>query len=254
MAGIFERISSLAGTEAAKAINLAHETFTGRMGVHGHTGRAIVETIAEVCRNHPNLVGIGAGLLVEQLLVEEKHRHDAHLAAAAASPVASAAPAADGEAAPETAEAAPAPVAGPASALPLEHPDHPDHHINFPHLHVPEIRLSHLRPGRIAAEVFGALILLKLGAVGAHLFRRKSHTEVWFAPASRIHLLSATLASYYFIKAARSPKVSAWRNAAVALFATDAIKPLLKVKKGAAASPAPAMARPAASARPLQLS
>src|SRR5476649_1541175 len=79
MAGIFERITSLAGTEAAKAINLAHEHFQLRMGEHGHTGRALIETVAEVCRNHPNLVGIAVGLMVEQLLVEEKHRHEAHL-------------------------------------------------------------------------------------------------------------------------------------------------------------------------------
>jgi len=243
MAGIFERISSLAGTELAKAVNLAHSHFTSRMAVHGHTGRAIVETIAEVCRNHPNLVGIGAGLLVEQLLVEEKRRHDAHVVTAP-----SAAPATDDIIPPEPGEAAPQPIAGPASTLPLDHPDHPDHHINFPHLHVPTIRLANLRPGRIAAEVFGALVLLKLGTWGAHVFRRKSHTEVWFAPASRIHLLSGTLAAYYLIKAVRSPKVSAWRNAAIALFATDAIKPLLKVRKGlplnTQASAGPAVAQP----------
>jgi len=249
MAGIFERISSLAGTELAKAVNLAHETFTGRMRVHGHTGRALAETVAEVCRNHPNLVGIGAGLLVEQLLVEEKRLHDAHLKTTP-----SAAPGTDSVVPPVPGEAGPAPIAAPASSLPPEHPDHPDHHFNFPHLeaphlHAPTIRLSHLRPGRIAAEVFGALVLLKLGTWGAHIFRRKSHTEVWFAPAARIHLLSGTLAAYYFIKAIRSPKVSAWRNAAVALFATDAIKPLLKVRKGAAMAPV----GPAA-AQPLQLS
>jgi hypothetical protein len=238
MAGIFERITSLAGTEAAKAINLAHDTYTSRMQVHGHTGRALVETVAEVCRNHPNLVGIGAGLLVEQLLVEEKRLHDSRVAAAAAPrPV-------EGQAPPEAAESAPPPAAaGPVNGLPLDHPDHPDHHINFPHLHAPEIRLSRLRPGRVAAEVFGTLILLKLGAWGSHLFRRRRRTEVWFAPVSRIHLLSATLAAYYFVRALRSPKLSAWRNAAVALFATDAIKPLLKAPKGtpkAALAAAPA--------------
>ena len=232
MAGIFERITSLAGTEAAKAINLAHSHFTTRMRVHGHTGRALVETVAEVCRNHPNLVGIAAGLLVEQLLVEEKHRHDAHLGAAAqpveVDPAAGGAP-----------EPPPLAVTGPAS-LPHPsdpaHPDHPDHHLHFPHLNVPTLRMAHLRPGKIAAEVFGALLLLKLGAAGSHLFRRKHKGEVWFAPAAHIHLLSGTIAAYYLVKALKAPKVSSWRNAAVALFFTDAIKPVLKVRGGPPAS------------------
>ena len=77
MPGIVERIGSLAGTELAKAADLAHSVFQDRMQTHGHTGRAIIETIAEICRNHPNLVGIGVGLLVEQILLEEKRRHDA---------------------------------------------------------------------------------------------------------------------------------------------------------------------------------
>ena len=81
MAGIMERVGALAGTELSKAVDLAHRTYQDRMGVHRHTGRALVETVAEVCRNHPNLVGVGAGLLVEQLLVQEKQRHDAHVAA-----------------------------------------------------------------------------------------------------------------------------------------------------------------------------
>jgi hypothetical protein len=219
MAGIIERIGSLAGTEAAKAINLAHGHFNERMGVHGHTGRAIVETIAEVCRNHPNLVGIAVGLLVEQLLVEEKHRHDAHAAALAEAP-AEAAPSS-----PDSLDGQPPAVTGPASTLPA---DHPDRHLSFPHVPVPSLQVSHLRPGKIAGEVFGALILLKIGAWGARLFRRKNRPEIWFAPAAHIHLFSGTLATYYFIKSLRSPKVSAWRHAAVALFATDAIKPLLK--------------------------
>ena len=62
--GVIEKIGSLAGTEMAKAVNLAHETFQDRVGEHGHTGRALVETFTEVCRNHPNAVGIGVGLLV----------------------------------------------------------------------------------------------------------------------------------------------------------------------------------------------
>ena len=232
MAGIFERITSLAGTESAKAINLAHSHFTSRMGVHGHTGRALVETVAEVCRNHPNLVGIAAGLLVEQLLVEEKHRHDAHVAATA--PIEPPIPAEGPEhAVAEPGEFAPPAITGPASTPhPSDpaHPDHPDHHLHFPHLHVPTLRLANLRPGKVAAEVFGALLLLKLGAAGSHLFRRKHKGEVWFAPAAHIHLLSGTLAAYYLVKALKSPKISSWRNAAVALFLTDAIKPVLNVK------------------------
>jgi len=223
MAGIVERIGSLAGTELAKAVNLAHSHYTGRMAVHGHTGRALVETVAEVCRNHPNLVGIGVGLLVEQLLVEEKHRHDAHLKAEVAAPT---------EVDPVTGEpiAPPAPetgvIAGPATA-PVDPIQHPDHHLHFPALHAPHVRLSTLKPSKIAWEVFGALLLIKFGAFAARLFRR-NHTEVWFAPAGHIHLFSGTIATYYFVKALSRPKISAWRNAAIALFGTDALKPVLK--------------------------
>jgi len=228
MPGIIERIGSLAGTELAKAVNLAHSHYTSRMAVHGHTGRALIETLAEVCRNHPNLVGIGVGLLVEQLLVEEKKHHEAQLRAdAAAHPQ---------EVDPVTGEPIPAPIpeqgaiTGPAS-VPMDpsHPEHPDHHLHFPSLHVPTVRLSTLKPSKVAWEVFGALLLIKFGAFTARLFRR-NHTEVWFAPVGRIHLFSATIASYYFVKALSRPKISAWRNAAIALFATDAIKPLLKLR------------------------
>jgi len=219
MAGIIERIGSLAGTELAKAVNLAHSTFTARMGVHGHTGRAIVETIAEVCRNHPNLVGIGVGLLVEQLLAEEKRQHDAHVAAATA-----AAAAAGG------ADVATAASEGAEAALGGATPVHPQHHFELPH--IPRPQFAHLRPGRVAWEVFGALVALKLASATARVFRRKRSGEVWFAPVAHIHLLSGTIATYYFVKALRSPKISAWRNAAVALFATDAIKPLLKYRPG----------------------
>jgi len=218
MAGIIERIGSLAGTELAKAVDLAHTHYTARMAVHGHTGQALIETVAEVCRNHPNLVGIGVGLLVEQLLVEEKHRHDAHLLAeASAEPVD-----------PVTGEPifAPTAVTGPATTDPND-PAHPDHALHFPALHVPTVRLSTLKPGKIAWEVFGALVLIKIGAFTARLFRR-GHTDVWFAPAGRIHLFSGTIATYYLVKSLASPKVSAWRNAAVALFGTDALKPILK--------------------------
>ena len=43
--GVIEKIGSLAGTEMAKAVNLAHETFQDRVGEHGHTGRALGETV-----------------------------------------------------------------------------------------------------------------------------------------------------------------------------------------------------------------
>ena len=51
------------------------------------------------------------------------------------------------------------------------------------------------------------------------------------AAAAKIHLLSASIATYYFAKSLRARRVSAWRNAAVALFGTDAVKPLLKPQK-----------------------
>jgi len=220
MAGIVERIGSLAGTELAKAVNLAHSHYTSRMNVHGHTGRALVETIAEVCRNHPNLVGIGVGLLVEQLLTEEKKHHDAHLRAEAEAHPA--------EVDPVTGEPVHPPIAGPATTpSDPSHPNHPDHHLHLPSLHAPSVRLSNLKPGKTAWEVFGALMALKIASFTARLFKR-NHADVWFAPAARIHLISGSIATYYFVKSARSPKISAWRNAAIALFATDALKPVLK--------------------------
>jgi hypothetical protein len=226
MVGIIERIGSLAGTELAKAVNLAHSHYTERMNVHGHTGRALIETVAEVCRNHPNLVGIGVGLLVEQLLTEEKKHHDAQVRAQ----VEAHPQAVD----PVTGEPIPAPPAehgaipGPASTpADPSHPDHPDHHLHLPSVHVPGLHVSTLKPGKTAWEVFGALMALKVASFTARLFRR-NHTEVWFAPAARIHLISGSIATYYFVKSMRSPKISAWRNAAIALFATDALKPVLK--------------------------
>jgi hypothetical protein len=196
--GIFDRITSLAGTEWAEMSNFAHETFQARIGEHRHSGRAIVETVAMVARNHPNLVGIGAGFLVERLLVEEKHRHDA-VAIHDADTISG-----------ETALAIHTGTPHPAHAL-----------------HVPRLNLSHLRPARIGWEVFGALVLLKLAASGAKLFRHKRQHEIWFAPAARIRLFSASIAAYQFAKALRSPKVSALRNGMIAFFGTRAMKPLL---------------------------
>jgi hypothetical protein len=45
-------------------------------------------------------------------------------------------------------------------------------------------------------------------------------------------LWSGAIATYYLVKSLKSPKVSAWRNAAVALFATRALKPALRAPKG----------------------
>jgi len=210
MASIIERIGSLAGTEIAHAVDLAHTTFQGRMDDHGHTGRALVETVAEVCRNHPNLVGVGVGLVVEQLLVREKEMHEARMAEEA-----SQAHAGDPNAPQLAGPGGDAAGAGTAVAPPAPH-----RHIG-PHL-------ADLRPGRAAMEVFGALLLLKLAAAGAKMFRRKQAREVWFAPAARIRLFSGSIAAYNLVSAIRSPKISAWRNGAILFFGTDALKPILK--------------------------
>jgi len=219
MPGIVERIGSLAGTEMAKAADLAHSVFQDRLQTHGHTGRAIIETIAEICRNHPNLVGIGVGLLVEQILLEEKRRYDhAHPNGAAAIP----APAhPDGHV-----EGQP-PLADP--NLPLHEsivPVVPDTHAPPAHPIKPR---KPIRPGSLAFDVFGGLLVLKMGALFSAIFRKDHHAATWLADASKIHILSATLAAYYTAKAIRSHKISAWRNAAIALFATDAVKPLLQM-------------------------
>ena len=227
--GIVDRISALSGTEAAKALNFAHETFQTRHAEHGHSARALIETIAEVCRNHPNLVGIGAGLLVEQMLVREKIHHDEHVAAETAGVTV-------GEEHPSWTRQGPH---GPHLALP---------HLDVPPLqapHLPAIRLDQIRPGRIALEVFGALVMLKFGR-GLARALRKGHADPWFAPAAQIHLLSGSIAAYYLAKSLKARKVSAWRNAAVALFATDALKPVLKPRRP---GPAPAYRPPAASER-----
>ena len=227
MASIVERIGALAGTELSKAVDLAHRTYQDRLGDHRHVGRALVETVAEVCRNHPNLVGIGAGVLVEQLLLHAKEKHDAQAAMAgqagtgltlqsSAAPLDSSPPAD-----PFIQDQGPAPAdlqqVGPKNA-------HLPHHM---------IKLSDLKPRKVAFEVFGGIILLKLAATGAKIFRHKHQGEVWFAPAARIHLISATIATYNIVSAARSPKISAWRNGAIFFFGTDALKPLLRPSRKA---------------------
>ena len=226
--GIIERIGALSGTEAAKAFNLAHATFQDRVGEHGHYGRAMIETVVEICRNHPNLVGIAVGLTVEQFLVHEKQHHEAMLAA-------------NGGHAPEAHSAhaqhphAPAPARTP--VLRTAAPPHTPHHM---------LRMAQIRPFRIGLEVFGALLLLKFSAGVAKALRRKNHREIWFAHASKVRLFSGSLAAYYLAKALKAKKVSAWRNAAILLFATDAIKPVLKPDKRwrPTLAPAPAPAPP----------
>lgn len=198
MAGIIEHIQSAIGGESAKIAEFVHETFHDRLSSHGHFGRAAVETVAETCRRHPAAIGLAAGLLVDRLLVEEERRHEAKAARQAGeSPAAAAAPA----------------------AAPRESKKKTKH---------APLRLTEMKPGRVAFEVFGGLMLLKIAASGARLFRHKHQDEVWFAPAAKIHLLSGTLCAYNLTKALRSRKVSAWRNGAILFFGTDAIKPMLK--------------------------
>lgn len=242
MPGLIDRIGSLAGTELGKAVDLAHRHYQERMGVHRHTGRALIETVAEVARNHPNLVGVGVGLLVEQFLAEQKRRHDTHMA----------------ELEGEAEEAAKLGAAPPPPKPPGPHGLPNIHHPLVPH---DLIKLHTLRPGKIAFEVFGALILLKLASSGLRMFRHDKQHEVWFAPAARIRLWSGTFAAYNLVKALKAERPSAWRNAFIALFATDALKPVLRApkrKKGAQPSypappppsvqPAPALPPPPAAA------
>ncbi len=220
--GVIERIGSMAGTEMAKAVNLAHETFQDRVGEHGHTGRALVETVTEVCRNHPNAVGIAVGLMVEQYLVHEKHLHDAleheaheHAAAEAGHP---SKPARSGS-----------------------------RQVALNKLHI-----SKIRPGKIAFEVFGALVALKFASAVAHVMGRKSHKEAWFSPAARIHSISASIAAYNLASAIKSKDISSWRNAAVVFFGTHAIKPVLKVDRAHRAAAAARAAAPKPATPPVQ--
>ena len=240
MAGIMERVGALAGTELSRAVDLAHRTFQDRMSAHRHTGRALVETVAEVCRNHPNLVGVGAGLLVEQLLVQEKQRHDAHVSAREAAEEGSG-PAdpfpgvphigAEGETHADAPDADSPSTDG--GTAPAEGAAVPVAHRGLLNAHLPQgaLKLSTLKPGRVAMEVFGGILLLKLAATGARMFRHKHQGEVWFAPAAKIRLFSGTIAAYNLTAAISSPKISAWRNGAILFFGTDALKPVLRAPK-----------------------
>ena len=224
MPGLFQRLSNMAGSDIEKAADMAQRTYQDALHHHGHHGRAFIETLVKLCREHPNTVGIGVGLLVEQLLSEEKREFDRRQAMLAQSLPASAEAAAAesaGQASGPADASDPGLAVAPAGAG--ERPVHP---------HEARLRLHTIHPTRLALEVFGGLLLLKFGVAAGRLFgRKRPHHDGWFASAAKIHLLSASIATYYFAKSLRAPKVSAWRNAAVALFGTDAIKPLLKPQR-----------------------
>ena len=192
--GIFDRLSSFGVTDAGQALGSAHDHFQHRLNTHGHFGRAFIESVAELCRNNPNLVGIAVGVFVEQLLVHEKHHHDQAVAEA--------------------------------EKRGLPPPPPPAHPHQAPHHH---LRFSRIRPGRIAFEVFGALLLLKFSLGIAKLFsRHKHHSRASLAPLTRIRLFSATFAAYFAAKALKSHEVSALRNGLAVFFATRALKPLMR--------------------------
>ena len=223
MPGLFQRLSTLVGSDIEKAADLAHRTFNAGLDEHGHHGRAFIESLAKLCREHPNLVGIGVGILVEQLLSEEKREHDRKMAAQAAM-----APAV----VPATDPAAP--VIAPPLSLghdsvgvdPFLLSPGPAPAVRGP------ARVHHIRPVRLALEVFGGLMALKFShAIGRMFGKGRPQHDSWFTSAAKIHVLSASLATYCFASALHSPRVSAWRNAAIGLFGTDAIKPLLKPQK-----------------------
>jgi hypothetical protein len=207
MTGIFDRIGAMAGTEWAQATNFAHQHFQDRMGEHRHPARALVETVAEVAREHNNLVGLAVGFTVERWLQAEKDRHDAAKAAGAPPGEGWTLVAHDGE----------------RMASPPLKTVRPPVDLDLP--------IFHQSPTKVALEVFGALLLLKMAAGGARFFRRDKTREVWFAPAGRIRLFSGALATYFLVKALKAKNISAWRNAAILLFGTDAIKPVLRAPR-----------------------
>lgn len=186
-------------TDVGQALSQAHEHFQDRINTHGHFGRALMESIAHFCRTHPNLAGIAAGVLVEQLLVHEKHHHDLEAAE-------------HGEAGHE---------AGSLSPLPRAAPHNTPHNL---------MRFSRIHPGRIAMEVFGGLVLLKFSRGIARIFsrRRRDHPRSTLGQVARIRLFSATFAAYFVSKALKSHEVSALRNGLAVFFATRAVKPLLR--------------------------
>ena len=199
--GILDRLSAFHATDAGQALNSAHEHFQQRINTHGHFGRALIESVAELCRNHPNLVGIAVGVMVEQFLVHEKHHHDLQQA--------------------EHAEAAYEGLAPRSTVrLPRAAPHHTPHHL---------LRFSRIRPGRIALEVFGALLLLKFSMGIARIFsRHKAHARASMASVARIRLFSATFAAYFLARMLKAHEVSSLRNGLAVFFLTRALKPLLR--------------------------
>ena len=201
MASLFGRIEQAIGDEFSHVAGFANTMFRSRIDEHGHVGMAVIETIAEICREHPNIVGIIAGVAVERMLVAEKHHHEARLAA----------------------EAAAAAGAKPRIDKKTGTPMPPKKATRRARLK----KSKRLRPLRIAFEVFGAVIALKLTNATTRLFHGRHHGEVWFAPIARIHAISAALAAYALVSAINDPKLSALRNGAILFFGTDAIKPVL---------------------------
>ena len=197
--GIFDRLGMMGGTDVGQALTGAHEHFQSRINTHGHFGRALIESIAETCRNHPNLVGIFVGVMVEQFLVHEKHHHEHELEEHAKAEREGHAP-------------------HPAIPLPRAAPHHTPHHL---------LRFSRIRPLRLAMEVFGALVLLKFSTGIAHVFSRKKHRGT-LGTVARIRLISGTFATYFTAKALKSHEVSSLRNGLAMFFATRALKPLLR--------------------------
>ncbi len=198
--GIFDRLGVMGTTDAGKALSSAHEHFQSRINTHGHFGRALIESLAETCRNHPNIVGVAVGVMVEQFLVHEKHHHDQVEA--------------EKVEAERNGHAPPAP-----KPLPRAAPHHTPHHL---------LRFSRIRPVRIAMEVFGALVLLKFSTGVAHVFSRKKHGRGSLGTVARIRLFSGTFAVYFTARALKSHKVSSLRNGLAVFFGTHALKPLMR--------------------------
>ncbi len=224
--GIFNRLGALGGTNTGQALGAAHEHFQSRLNTHGHFGRAFIESFAELCRNHPNIVGVAVGVLVEQLLVHEKHHHDLEVAEEA------------------KAEREGLPPGSRVAGLHPPAPHHTPHHL---------LRFSRIHPFRIAMEVFGALILLKFSFGIARIFSRKrAHSKASMATVAKIRLFSASFAAYFIAKALKSHEVSAGRNALAMFFATRALKPLLRpdYSRPSAAPPPPPAAEPGFSLAP----
>ena len=104
-------------------------------------GMAIFETIAEVCRNHPNIIGIAAGVLVERFLVAEKKHHEERLVAAT-----------------DHHEQQTQKAKRKAAPKPLTRAD------------IRRKKSKRLKPLRLAFEVLGALIVLKLANSSTRFF------------------------------------------------------------------------------------